>query len=658
MGLSDRIAAARARLTQSAVNLRGQQCADVNVSTGSRCTSWSTPGADACTFHVERRNHVPASLTAAVSTVQIGGVGWQTWRPGSRTWQSEAWRLYDITGALRFVANWVGNSVSRCRLYVAEVDDTGEAGKETEDAEVAALASTPLGSGPAKDEALRLAAINLFVPGECYIIAESETGDGGDDCWYVISGQQMRRSGDQLVIRRPLQLGGGDHTYREGIDLILRVHTPHPADTDEADSPTRSAIPDLREIEALRKREFAELDSRLAGSGLLLVPEGMSYPHGDDDPNDAASFSKLLGETMGVSLTNRASAQAMVPIITAVPMDALGKIQHLTFWSELSEQLLPLREAAVTSLAQSLDVPAEILLGQADSNHWTAWQISEDAVSTQIVPILSRIADALTTGYLQGALEAMGLDPDKYVYAFDTAPLTTRPNRSADALNYHQAMLLSDEAAVEAGAFRQDQMPKQEERLRRIAEAAALANPDLLADPLVRDLLGIEPLPPTTAAPQPPGVEGGEGNGGEAPPGSNPIPEPRALPQQTPQSDGAAVVAAAGAAVRRALTLAGSRLVPHNQRDRYAGTPRWALHARHGAVTPARGEAVLRGAWEDLPELAADLGLDSGQLERLLHGFALELLTAGLAYDHELLRGVFTTAMRGRRLDPPLAVAA
>jgi hypothetical protein len=627
----------------------GRQCSETAHTTGHRCGGWTLPGQSRC--HTHTRQPLDA-LTAAVATVQLDGVAWQTYRFGSREWQTEAWRLYDITGPLRFVANWIGNSVSRCRLYVAEVGPDGEAGEEADDPDIAALASGPLGSGPAKDEALRLCAINLYVPGEGYIVAEAEAGTDGDDQWFVVSGRQIRRSGDQIVIRRSMLYGGGDMLYRPDVDLILRTWTPHPADTDEPDSPTRSAIPDLREIEALRKREFAELDSRLSGAGILPLPQEIDFPRGPEDPTGLQGFMNRLMQAMGTSLQDRSSAEAMVPIAITVPGEFLDKIKPVTFWSELSAQLLPLREGAVRSLARSLDIPPEVLLGQADSNHWTSWQTSEDAVTTQVVPILSRIADTLTTGYLRRALEQMDEDPDAYVYAFDTSPLTVRPNRTADALSYHEAGLLSDEAAVEAGAFRPDQMPAEIERVRRYVEKLVLANPALIAEPAIQDILGIESITITPPEPTPePAPEDDD---------TPPVEEPNDIPDRPDQADDtAALVAVANLAVRRALSLAGGRLVPHTQRDRYPGTPRYQLHSRHGQISPDRADRVLRGAWDELPDVAADLGIDPRQLQALLHGFAAELLTRGMSFDPTLLRDLVRAAVHKRRLTAaPMGVAA
>jgi hypothetical protein len=633
-----------------------QRCTTTAVSTGTRCQGWRTGGAAQC--HRHRRPEHVTTMTGSVAAVQLDGAAWQTWRFGSSAWQGEAWRLYDITGQLRFVSNWVGNSVSRCRLYVAEVDESGEPGEEATDPEVAALAAGPLGTGPAKDEALRLLGINLFVPGECYIIAEADAAPGGGDRWFVVSGRQIKRMGNQVVVRRPQLHGGDEMIFRQDVDLILRVWTPHPDDADEPDSPTRSAIPDLREIEAIRKRKFAEYDSRLLGAGLLPLPDGVDFPREEDDLPGVQGFTQMLMRAMATSLRDRSSAEAMVPIAFTVPGEYLDKIKQVTFWSEMSASLLPMAEAAVRSLAQSLDIPPEILLGQADSNHWTAWQTSADAVTTQIVPINSRICDALTTGYLIGALEALGKDPTRYVYALDVAPLTTATNRAADALNYHGQGLISDEAAVEAGAFRKDQMPDEAERLRRLATVAIMSNPSLLADPALRKLVGIMEPPPAQLYAQPYPQPSTTDAPPPAPSTPAPVANPQAIPTPTPQTQqAAALTAVASLALRRALTLAGSRLVPHTQRDRYPGCERHQLHTRHGPCTREQADKALRGAWDDLDSVAADVGVDAAQLSQMLHGFAAELLTRGMAYDPALLHELIHRAVHGRRLEATAELA-
>ena len=116
----------------------------------------------------------------------------------------------------------------------------------------------------------------------------------------------------------------------------------------------------------------------------------------------------------------------------------------------------------------------------------------------------------------------------------------------------------------------------------------------------------------------------------------------------------AALYAVAGMAVRRALTLAGSRLVPHFQRDQWPDTARFQLHTKVGPVAAGAAEKALRGAWTELAGAAEDLGYDPDQVQALLHGLCVELLTRGMAYEPDLLRGLVAAASRDRRLSPAL----
>lgn len=598
------------------------------------------------------------TLTAAVSRVDLEGASWKAYKFGDREWQDDAWRLYDITGQLRFVANWVGSCVSRCILRVHEIDERGDVGAVVDDPEISQLAAGPLGLGDARAEMLRLLGIDLFVPGEAFMVAESEGGLDGSDLWWVVTARQIKKQGDLITVVRSPVHGGGTFTYRDGVDLILRCWTPHPHDTNEPDSATRSAIPDLREIEALRRREFAELDSRLIGSGIFFVPDSMDLPRAEDDPEGVDGFSALLMRTMATSLRDRSSAAAMVPIVVTGPGQDIDKIKHVTFWSELSGQITEMRQNALTSLGESLDIPPEVLKGLGSTNHWSAWAISDEAVTTQIKPVLSRIASALTLGYLTPALEALGYDdPTRYTYQFDTSRLTTRPNRTADAVTYHERGLISDDATRNAGAWQDDDAPDADEKARRLARELVLAAPQIaLADSGIRSLLGLPDISvpdsttagPVATTPTPPAIQPAE----NAPP-AQPVPsDGEPADQQTPPPAASmyGLDASVALAARRAMALAGGRLVSHRQRDRYPETPRHQLTACHGAVAVDQIPPLLRGAWADLDVIASCYRLDQVALEDMLTGFCTELLLRGMAYTDDLIVTLLSAPGVMRRL--------
>lgn len=628
---------------------------------------------------VERR----AALAGATAIVDLGGgSSWKTWKFGNRDWQAEAWRLYDIVPEHHFLAGRIGESVAQARLYVTEVDETGEETGEVEEERIRRLAAVPLGTGSQRDDNLRLAGIDLAVGGECWIVGEgaAENPEAAEGSWFVVTGAAFSRVGDQVTVRRPRIQGGAKLELRDGVDILIRCWRPHPNDTDQADSFTRSAIVPLREIELLTKREFAELDSRLTGAGIMFLPEGIDFPRQEGDPEGMAGFMAYIQRAAAASMADQSRASAMVPIMATIPdhlLEHLDKLAPINFWSELSAEITPMKDKAISRLASSAEIPGEVLTGIADSNHWTAWLISDEGIRW-IRGYLGLIADALTRGFLRRALEHMRVpNPERYAFAFDTSTLASKPNRLEEALQLHDRHLIKDEEVVKAGAFSKDQMPTTTERAAQILLKLVQAQPDLILDRAVQAALGLPNvqsvgLPPTAdqntdgGDPDPDDTEDGPPNGGEvqAPDEARAI-EARAIDAAlgariraltatrtaAPPSPEAVFNASAKLMVMRALELAGGRLTtPQERRGRWAGVPRHELHHHVGPIPPDKARRVTEGAWNHVALVASDLGVDADDLGALLAGYVHELLTRGIRHHDDLLFAALNVANRGRGL--------
>jgi hypothetical protein len=628
----------------------------------------------------------PTALTAAAVPINLGdAASWQMFKLGDHRWQWEAWRHYDICGEMRFVVNWIGNAVSRCRMYAAQVTDDGVVGDEVEDAQAKLIAETMFGSPAAKAQAQRLMGINMMVAGDVFIVAEGYKNTGQDgtpdqDKWYVCSSAEVFRRGDDIMVRRSITHGGGNYKLDPEKDLLIRAWNPHPRRHDAADSTVRAILPVLREMEQCTKRVFAELDSRLAGAGILLLPDNIDFPKtpgenpGIPQRTGVEGFADLLQRTMATSMQQRDNAAAVVPIILQVAVEALDKIKHLTFDSKISEHISTMRKDAVERLGMGLDIPPEVLSGMGKSNHWSSWQIEESSIKVHIEPLLIQLADALNIGYFQPALKAAGVaNPEKMTLWFDIAALTVRPNRSDQALQFVEKEIISNKAARANASFTEDDAPDAKELEYNLVKALVLAQPAYAGDPEVQKILGLPkiamPAPP--APPQLPGA--GDlmpGDPGYDTAGTNPADAgARGLPQFPSVADAEAgnvppkkqklaqlaasinadlvssqLFYAADSAVRRALELAGGRLVPGPQRARYP-VPKHELHTR---VVPdrTRAPALLAGAWTHVREQAVTLGVDADALEELLGGYCTELMTRGVAHDPELLRSTLL-ATRG-----------
>jgi len=127
-----------------------------------------------------------ALVGAAVPIDLKEASSWQMFKLGDHRWQHEAWRHYDICGEMRFVVNWIGNAVSRCRMYAAEVGKDGVVGDEVKDERIRTIAETMFGTPASKAQAQRLLGINMMVAGDVFIVAEGYQ-NASEDKWYVCS---------------------------------------------------------------------------------------------------------------------------------------------------------------------------------------------------------------------------------------------------------------------------------------------------------------------------------------------------------------------------------------------------------------------------------------------------------------------------------------
>lgn len=608
----------------------------------------------------------PTSLVASAARIRnLDGQGWRTYRFGDDSWQQEAWRLYDIIGELRFTANWVGSACSRVRIYVADVDDNGRIQQETKKKKVAGLADSLFGSPPARSEALRMIGINLFIAGECYIVGKGAEKAESDE-WYVVSCSELKRWNGAVNLLNP---DGTKEPLDLDKDIVIRIWTPHPRRSLWADSPTRAAMPMLWEIERLTRYVFAQIDSRLVSAGLLPIPKEVSFPDMDPEVPGAEGLTQLIMRTGSTSLKGEGTAAGVVPTVVEMPLEALGKINLVSFASELSKQALDLRSEAIRRFALAVDVAPEILTGMGDANHWSSWHVEESNVKVHIEPVITRICDGLTKAYLKPALTAVKEPPEKYVFWYDTAPLTVRPQRLEDTLNLYKEGVVSADAVRIAGDYKISDAMEPEEDLKIFTRTLMERDPNLFQMHAVRKIAGYtdELLPPGEVTPPPaPGQPGLPGAGPPPPPppptgitptGPGPLPEnstaQNALggPGLNQSSNPSARVAAASlpsqanllvianATVLRAMEVAGKRLLDRNSRDRWPDVPPHELHTRIRVGDRDRAEKLLSGAWDHLSVLAAgvDPSLDTSALRESLDHYCVTLLIEEQPHDWTLL---------------------
>ena len=404
---------------------------------------------------------LPEELTASVHRVDLdkaiaspGGA-----KPGkAQAWQQEAWDRFQDVGELSAVCQWFSNSLSRVRLVASDIDEsTGQPTDKSTDSAARDMVRDIAGGPAGQASMLSRLATFLTVPGESWvaIVTRRDTGDpdlDGVEEWHVVGDTEINGVGQEIELTLP---DDTKHRLDPETDSLFRVHRPHPRRSADAYSPVLAALPVLREIRRADQTIEAAGKSRVAGNGVLVVPNQLSMPTGvaptggnPDAPGlpgqeptapgmvrtNASHLMGSLQHVMSTAISDPSSAAGMVPIVLQGDGEWIDKIKHLTLDSEITETNLKVRQDAIRRLALSMDVPPEVLLGNSDSNHWSAWASRDEAISQHIAPMMTLICEALTDAVLRPLLESQGHpNPDSVCVWFDLSNLSRRPDRRDEA---------------------------------------------------------------------------------------------------------------------------------------------------------------------------------------------------------------------------------
>lgn len=443
--------------------------------------------------------HRPGGSLIAAAT-RITGKTLRDWKPGKggQDWQADAWTMFDLVGEQHFLATTLANRLGQARLYVGRLpDDPTDPPEPVEEGPVADAFDSFGGSHGEQAQLVSRLGVNLFVAGDGWLVGipthllpgnhedADDNADPGERIapygpdgerilslsdldWRMLSVAEVQF--DQSRVTLKLGSSTDEQVKADADDLFLvRVWRPHPQRWWEADSPTRASLPVLRELVGLTEHVSAQVDSRLAGAGVFIVPQSardallqrMGTP--EDAEDDYDPLTESLMEAMITPIKDRSNASAYVPLLLAVPDESAEHFRYITFSAPLDAEARNLREEAIRRLALGQDCPPEILLGVGDMNHWGGWLVREDTITTHIEPPLALICDALTTQFLRPVLIQDGMDPemaDEYVIWYDVSQMIMRPSRTADAKDAHQAGVISDEAYRDVLGFSEQDAPK------------------------------------------------------------------------------------------------------------------------------------------------------------------------------------------------------
>ncbi len=629
-----------------------------------------------------RRAAAPPKYNAVVASASV-----MTARPTalrktvrSEAWQEDAWAFYDTNGELRFGVNWIASGLSQLNLVAAKRptllgDDPTALGADVTgiEGDAVSLVSMIAGGPEGQSQMLARLAVLLSVPGIGWVVIESEAVPGIDGTWVwrVLSNDELRSDrGDYEIEDEATEQYPDGWRPLAAQHVLIKIWRSHPRRTSKPDSSCRGALRPLRQLSLLDDHIEATAVSRLAGAGLLILPNEVEFApvKRDVDPDDPDAqpdgattddFVEVMIDTFTPPIADRGSASAVVPLAIKVPGEYVDKVKHITFWTEFSDTVLQLGERAIKRLALALDMPPEIVTGVSGMNHWGAWRVQEEAITLHIEPLARIICHALTKGYLKPALLALGHPADQvdlYLIDVDPTNLTVRPDLSDDTLAAWDRIEASSSTLRREIGLSESDAPSPEERRERLILRCIDRSPQLAAALL--PLLGVPiapvqndqqfPITPTETTP-------GRQIGGppDSSPGGNERQQPVAAavyPTALVAAAGAdsrlstpALVAACDGLVYRALERAGAKL--RNKAGRLDGGARnvecddiTELHTVLDASTFSNVHELLDGAWGRVPQIADRYDVPVEDLLTAIDSYTRGLLVNGQPHTIDRLR--------------------
>lgn len=403
-------------------------------------------------------------------------------------WQHEAWDFYESLGEFNYGVEWFGEALSRVRLNAAKLTPGGDEPEPLESGPAADLVSQLCGGIDGQSQLLRSLGVHLSVPGDVYFVGRDVTEmdeftgalvDAEPDeygrVWTVQPTNTMRQSRrtfrDMLGRKRrgwDMQIEDTRWIQLPEEALVCRVWDRNERFPWRSMSPAKAALAIMREIDMYNRQVMASLLSRVALNGFLLLPEEVNLPSSPPYEEAVDPFIAELVDIMKSAIKNPGAPSSAAPMPLRIPSEFIDKVRHMTFATALDSKLFEAREQAIRRLAATLNLPAEIVTGVGQVNHWTAFQLTEDAIKMHIQPKVEIITRCLTIGYLHPMLRALGedvrtKDGERIIFWYDTSELTQRPDRSEAARELYRQKVINATANRRENGFDESDAPTEDE---------------------------------------------------------------------------------------------------------------------------------------------------------------------------------------------------
>lgn len=443
-------------------------------------------------------------------------------RSAKQSWQTRALDYYDTLGEVWYAAQFYARALAKLDLYVAREDADGELEKVTDRPDVTDVLDALRDDAGGREQLQASFGRLWFLVGEAFLVAtwlDAEEGAGDGVRWEMLSSMEIDVT--ETGIKRRTTPGAQPEELVEVVDgkppeagqvMVWRLWRPHPRWSGLADSPMRGVLELCEELVLASQRERATIRSRLAGAGILFVPEEVSPPPPDADAGDedaqADKFLRDLTDSMIRAIEDEQDAAAVVPLLVRVGSDFVDSFRHLRF-DQVTDPPDKRRDL-IARFALGIDMPAEVFTGMGAANHWSAWQITREAWSAHAEPVAMALCGELTRSLLRPTLKAAGVaDWADFTVWYDATRVVQHPDRGKDAMEAYDRGAIDAEALREAKGFDENDKMDDDEYARWVGVQVGDAAMAVDGTPT--------PAPEPAAFPAPADTQPAGGDGNAAP---------------------------------------------------------------------------------------------------------------------------------------------
>lgn len=411
--------------------------------------------------------------------------------PAARSAAKKPYEWYENIGEIHYAIDRGARVAGYAQLYVCKVRPDGEPGEPVTTGLPGAIGRSLISPYGGTRELVSRFYKHMTVPGDSLMV---KSMDGSDFVGYeTLSPEEVRLADEdgfgaaskamkvtgisRLTMRPGTSSDSSAFTHQiAGENILGRIWRPSSRWIDESDSPLKAIQSQCEILHLLTVNLKAKLLSRLALNGILFVPQQLNqvtYPFGKDRPG-MTTIDRLMAAATA-SVVNHDKPESAVPVMVSGDAAVAEAVRFIEMDRAILETDMLLRAELLDRILMSLDVQPMDVKGMGDSNHWSAWAVSDDERRINIQPIVEMLCWALTKMVLWREMLANGRSAEncrEYMVWYDLTDANVKTNIAEDARQLHDRIVVSSAAARRMSGVEEADAPNEEEYVRQLGVAA------------------------------------------------------------------------------------------------------------------------------------------------------------------------------------------